>query len=97
MKRLTLNLSMFALVLGITSAVAFKAPEKKQFTDYWFDTTAAGVPTTYDSAGPQCSDNSGDYCSKEYAPSQINFSGGIPVSVKPDQYNLQVASEQKGN
>jgi hypothetical protein len=97
MKRLTLNLSMFALVLGITSALAFKAPEKKQFTNYWFDTTALGVPTTYDSAGPLCDDNTGDYCSKEYAASQINFSGGVPVSVKTGQDNLQIQSEQKGN
>jgi hypothetical protein len=97
MKRLTLNLSMFALVLGITSALAFKAPEKKQFTNYWFDTTAAGVPTTYDSEGPQCSDISGDYCSKEYAASQLNFSGGVPVSVKTGQDDLQIASEQEGN
>jgi hypothetical protein len=96
MKRLTLNLSMFALVLGITSALAFKAPEKKLTTYYWFDTNAAGVPTTYDAQGPQCSDDIGAYCSKEYADSQINFSGGVPVSVKTGQEDLQHASEQKG-
>ncbi|MBB6128611.1 hypothetical protein [Mucilaginibacter lappiensis] len=89
--------AMFTIVLGVGAAVAMKAPEKKQFTNYWFDTTAAGVPTTYDSSGPQCSETTGDYCSKEYSASQINFVGGQPSSVKSGQENLQIASAQKGD
>lgn len=96
MKNLKINLAMFAIVLGIGAAFANQAPAKS-FTSYWFDTTITGVPTAYDADGPQCSESTGDYCSKEYDASQLNFSGGVPVSVKSGQANDQIASAQKGN
>lgn len=96
MKRFKIDLSLIAVVIGLSSAFAFSAPAKKQFTNYWFDTTATGVPTTYDSAGPQCLETTGDYCAKQYSATQLNFSGGIPVSVKTGQENNQIASEHRG-
>lgn len=97
MKRVQKAVSMFALALGLTVALGFNARANKSFTNYWFDTTAAGVPTSYNPDGAQCSQASGDYCSKEYAASQLNFSGGVPVSVKAGQENLQILAERKGN
>lgn len=91
MKRLKISFALTAMVLGLTAAFAFKAPSKP-FTNYWFDTTSAGVPTAYDPDGPQCSDLSGNPCGKEYTASQLNFSGGIPVSVKSGQENMQIAT-----
>lgn len=88
---------MFALALGLTAALGFSAHAKKSFTSYWFDTNAAGAPTVYDPDGAQCSHQTGDYCSKEYDASQLNFSGGTPISVKAGQENLQILAERKGN
>ena len=96
MKRFQKNLSMMAAVAGLTAAFAF-TPAKSHFTNYWFNTTAAGVPTTYNASGPTCSQTTGNYCSKEYAASQINFSGSTPVSVKSGQENNQIAAERLGN
>lgn len=96
MKRIQIFLSSAAVALGLIAAVATAAP-RAHFTNYWFDTDAAGNPTAYDPNGPQCSQPTGDYCAKEYSASQLNFSGGIPVSVKSGQQNLQIASEHLGN
>jgi hypothetical protein len=96
MKNLKIVVAMIAIVFGFGAAYATKAPVKS-FTNYWFDTNAAGVPINYDPSGPQCSATTGDYCSKEYAASQLNFSGSTPVSVKAGQQNLQIASEQMGD
>jgi len=96
MKNLKISVAMIAIVFGFGAAFATKAPVKP-FTNYWFDTNAAGVPISYDSAGPQCTETTGDYCSKAYAASQLNFSGGVPVSVKSGQQNLETASAQRGN
>jgi len=88
---------MVALALGLTAALGFNAHAKKSFTNYWFDTNAAGVPISYDPDGAQCSQSSGDYCSKEYDASQLNFSGSTPTSVKAGQENLQILAQRKGN
>jgi hypothetical protein len=96
MKRIQFMFSMAAAIVGLSAAVAFSVP-KPQFTNYWFDTNAAGNPTTYDPAGAQCSEPSGDYCSKEYAASQLVFSGSVPVSVINGQQDKQIAAAHLGD
>jgi len=87
---------MIAVVLGLTSAFAFKAPAKS-FTTYWFHTDSSGAPTTYDPDGPACLQKTGIICAKEYSASQLNFSGMTPVSVKTGQQNNQIQIEQLGD
>jgi hypothetical protein len=96
MKRIQIFLSTGAVALGLIAVVATAAP-RQHFTNYWFDTQADGTPTVYDPNGAQCSQPNGDYCSKEYSASQINFdSHGNPVSVKIGQENQQIAAEHLG-
>jgi hypothetical protein len=97
MKRISQIFALIAVIGGLTAAFAFTNAPAPSTTTYWFDTDALGNPTAYDPSGPQCMDISGDYCAKEYNATQLNFSGGVPVSVKSGQQNNQIAEEHKGN
>jgi hypothetical protein len=45
MKSLKINLAVFAVVLGLGAAFAFKAPAPKNYTQAWFSYLGSGDPT----------------------------------------------------
>jgi len=61
MKSFKINAALFAVVLGLGAAFAFKAPEPKiNYTQSWFSYTGSGDPTdpanyVKDSGVPSCS------------------------------------------